>query len=140
MVVVPIIQALIYLLMIRTISMDPGIIPKINLSFQFEEEAQIPFIYSKYDPRVFEDHKTLQIMSHVFKVKWCPTCYIYRPPRASHCPCCDNCVVRFDHHCPWLGSCIGRRNYRYFYAFLTLLMAEIFLVIAYSVKYMVLES
>merc|ERR1711907_459970 len=79
--------------------LDPGIIPR-DLS------------PSDLNP------ETIKITDGVM-TKWCRTCHIYRPPRAKHCPVCDNCVDRFDHHCPWVGTCIGRRNYRFFFTFVT---------------------
>lgn len=49
--------------------------------------------------------------------KWCYTCNLLRPVRASHCHICGCCVERLDHHCPWTSTCVGARNYRYFYGF-----------------------
>jgi palmitoyltransferase ZDHHC9/14/18 len=51
--------------------------------------------------------------------KYCKTCNLWRPPRAHHCRLCDNCVETQDHHCVWLNNCVGRRNYRYFFTFIT---------------------
>jgi palmitoyltransferase ZDHHC9/14/18 len=51
--------------------------------------------------------------------KFCKTCDIWRPLRTHHCRVCDNCVETQDHHCVWLNNCVGRRNYRYFFTFVT---------------------
>ncbi|KAI0020623.1 DHHC palmitoyltransferase-domain-containing protein [Xylariomycetidae sp. FL0641] len=51
--------------------------------------------------------------------KYCKTCNVWRPPRAHHCRLCDNCVETQDHHCVWLNNCVGRRNYRFFFTFVS---------------------
>ncbi|KAI9639773.1 DHHC palmitoyltransferase-domain-containing protein [Dioszegia hungarica] len=53
-------------------------------------------------------------------VRYCETCRSYRPPRASHCRLCGNCVDGIDHHCSYLQTCVGKRTYL---AFLTLLVS-----------------
>eukprot|EP00768_Dysnectes_brevis_P005316 gnl/Dysnectes_brevis/3804_a4896_942.p1 GENE.gnl/Dysnectes_brevis/3804_a4896_942~~gnl/Dysnectes_brevis/3804_a4896_942.p1 ORF type:complete len:972 (+),score=106.81 gnl/Dysnectes_brevis/3804_a4896_942:76-2991(+) len=81
---------------IWTSTRDPGLIPR------------------AMDPT--KAHKTRHISAgkYRFTLKWCRTCTIHRPLRASHCSRCDSCVMRFDHCCTWLGTDIGYRNYPHF--------------------------
>ena len=51
--------------------------------------------------------------------KYCKTCNVWRPLRAHHCRLCDSCIETQDHHCVWLNNCVGRRNYRYFFTFIS---------------------
>ena len=55
---------------------------------------------------------------HEVEEKWCRTCRIWRPPRASHCGQCNRCFHRFDHHCGVVGTCIAQSNHRFFIGFL----------------------
>ena len=88
---------------------DPGILPRGP-----PDTADPPVVTRE----VWYQQRRLQL-------KWCHTCKIWRPPRASHCNSCDNCVLAFDHHCPFVGNCIGIRNYGAFSTFLTSLQGLI---------------
>ncbi|KAL4783020.1 DHHC palmitoyltransferase-domain-containing protein [Aspergillus varians] len=99
---------------------DPGIIPR-NLH-------QMPPLDPSEDPLavgpptndwVMVKLATSDVAAMDVPVKYCKTCSVWRPPRCYHCRVCDNCIETLDHHCVWLNNCVGRRNYRYFFAFVS---------------------
>ena len=51
-------------------------------------------------------------------LKWCRTCRLWRPPRASHCHECGRCFHRFDHHCVVVANCVALSTMRWFLLFL----------------------
>jgi hypothetical protein len=91
--------------MLLTYLIEPGIIPKNHPNFQGEMNKNENDEKNKAIPRIYTQRK-------------CPTCNIIRPPGASHCSECNNCVLDFDHHCVFVSNCIGKRNHKYFYLFL----------------------
>lgn len=126
--------------LLRTACSDPGIIPRATHSEAADTEAQIKAHEQQTGqlnkPRI----KIVTINGMSVKLKYCYTCRIFRPPRASHCSLCNNCVARFDHHCPWVGNCVGVRNYRYFYLFLLNLSLFCIYLFSCSIAHLVLLS
>lgn len=114
----PIIAALLQVgaltLLLATSLSDPGIMPR-QKDFTEHYDAATKSHRTKQPPRYHD----LVLRGHPFKLKYCTTCNIYRPPRCTHCSVCEDCIERFDHHCPWLGNCIGKRNYWLFYGFVS---------------------
>ena len=116
--------ALDFTFLFLTSSRDPGIIPR---NKEAPEAEALDMLSNTKLPRT----KDVLVNGYTVKVKFCETCLLFRPPRASHCSICNNCVQRFDHHCPWVGQCIALRNYPYFICFIstsTLLCLYVFVL------------
>ncbi|KAH8106810.1 DHHC palmitoyltransferase-domain-containing protein [Cristinia sonorae] len=110
--------------MCATAFRDPGILPR-NLD---PEPPYAPASGSSDSIRT-PFPRDLKVRAGIVRVKYCPTCRTYRPPRSSHCKMCDNCVDNCDHHCQWVNNCVGRRNYTAFFTFLTSAVTTLILVI-----------
>jgi len=99
-----------FIVMLKVV--DPGFIP--TNSIKDNETQQVLERSYEWEEIVREVETEIGIVVE----KFCRTCNIWRPPRASHCSVCDKCILRFDHHCPFVGACIGKNSYRFFLGFL----------------------
>lgn len=143
---IPVVGAVLFLFvmssLLRTSFSDPGIIPRATADEAADIEKQIEVPNGSNSPTYRPPPRTKEIVikGQSIKLKYCFTCKIFRPPRASHCSLCDNCVDRFDHHCPWVGNCVGRRNYRYFYMFIVSLSFLCVFIFSCAITHLILLS
>ncbi|CAK7565424.1 MAG: Eukaryotic peptide chain release factor GTP-binding subunit [Sporothrix epigloea] len=121
---------------------DPGILPRNLHAFPPVGDSDDPLRLgpSTTDWTLIKSCESSTAAMEV-PVKYCRTCNIWRPPRAHHCRMCDNCVETADHHCVWLNNCVGRRNYRYFFTFVTTCtILSLYLLAASLVQVLVYRS
>ena len=104
---------------------DPGILPRQN--------SDVYYTTNRANMKKI-------INGHILRVNYCYSCYLFRPPRTSHCAVCDNCVERFDHHCMWLGTCVGKKNYKYFYTLLGSLNINAIFQIIFCIYVLTIEA
>ncbi|KAI0521162.1 palmitoyltransferase ERF2 [Xylaria bambusicola] len=121
---VPIIFAYIFIIslssFIRASVSDPGILPRNLHQFPPADENEDPLrLAPPTNDWTLIKSAEPSIAAMEVPTKFCRSCNIWRPPRAHHCRLCDNCVETQDHHCVWVNNCVGRRNYRYFFTFVT---------------------
>lgn len=112
---------------LTTSAKNPGILERGNLPPPEDDSHRPHLNIPKPDglPQIEEpsnlnqEKKKIPIKGgNLYEARYCVTCKIMRPPLASHCSECDNCVVHFDHHCGWVGNCIGGGTHRQFIAML----------------------
>ncbi|ORZ17817.1 DHHC palmitoyltransferase-domain-containing protein [Absidia repens] len=134
---IPLMFAYMFLLavasMLKASWTDPGVLPR-GLDPFFDDQSSI----STRQPMPADRYVTIK--DKTWYLKYCTTCHIYRPPRASHCRQCNNCVENEDHHCIWLNNCIGKRNYRPFFTFIVTCSIMAIYIIVFTVVHLLMAA
>ncbi|KAI9537589.1 Palmitoyltransferase zdhhc14, partial [Dissostichus eleginoides] len=94
--VIPVIGGVLFMFvlgtLLRTSFSDPGVLPRATPDEAADLERQIDVANGSTGYRPPPRTKEVVINGQTIKLKYCFTCKIFRPPRASHCSLCDNCV------------------------------------------------
>ncbi|KAE9588690.1 putative protein S-acyltransferase [Lupinus albus] len=130
-----ILTSLSFIFLFMTSGRDPGIVPRNSQPPESEEALNVntpsmEWVNNKTPNMKLPRVKDVMVNGHTVKVKFCDTCLLYRPPRASHCSICNNCVQKFDHHCPWVGQCIGAisKFAEFFHPLISISLFDVFVV------------
>jgi len=85
-----------------------------------------------------QDSNKPELIPNIYRERYCNTCNITRPPKASHCQYCDNCVREFDHHCFFTANCVGLRNHKNFFWFIVCGLIISTFIIATSIAHFII--
>ena len=94
------------------------------------KKSQENFLYIQNNPNN-------KFIPHIYTKRPCYSCNIIRPPEASHCVICDNCIKQMDHHCFYISNCVGERNRKFFVLFLIYGFIISLLFISTSLYYLI---